>query len=125
MQYDAKNPKEYLELLDDDWRKDKLLAIRGIILEYGPELEERIQYKMLSYGVGEEALLALNAQKSYVSLYVGTIDKIENASTLLEAFDTGKGCIRVRKSVDLHQTGLKEFIETTIDLWRRGGDSSC
>ncbi|NLL49479.1 MAG: hypothetical protein GX249_12975 [Firmicutes bacterium] len=56
MQYDAKNPKEYLELLDDDWRKDKLL---------------------------------------------------------------------VRKSVVLHQTGLKEFIETTIDLWRRGGDSSC
>ena len=56
MQYDAKNPKEYLELFDDDWRKDKLL---------------------------------------------------------------------VRKSVVLHQTGLKEFIETTIDLWRRGGDSSC
>ena len=56
MQYDAKNPKEYLELLDDDWRKDKLL---------------------------------------------------------------------VRKSVVLHQTGLKEFIETTIDLRRRGGDSSC
>ncbi|MCK9526069.1 MAG: DUF1801 domain-containing protein [Limnochordia bacterium] len=125
MQYDVKNPEEYLEVLDADWRKDKLLEIRRMILEYGPELEESIKYKMLSYDGGDEAILALNAQKSYVSLYVGTIDKVENASTLLEPFDTGKGCIRVRKSVDIHNTGLEQFIKTTIDLWRSGGDTSC
>ncbi len=27
MQYDAKTPREYLELLERDWRRDKLLDL--------------------------------------------------------------------------------------------------
>ncbi len=125
MQYDAQTPKEYLELLDADWRKDKLLDIRRMILDNAPELEESIKYKMLSYGDGSEDIFGLNAQKHYVSLYVGNIDKIDSASTLLEPFSLGKGCIRVRKSVDIHKTELEEFIKAVIDIWRSGGDTSC
>lgn len=40
MQYEVNNPEEYFELLEDDWRKEKLMDIRRIILAYGPELEE-------------------------------------------------------------------------------------
>lgn len=125
MQYDAKNSKEYLELLDNDWRKEKLLEIRSVILEYGSELEESIKYKMLGYGKDELLVFSLNAQKSYVSLYVGTIEKIDNASILLAAYDYGKGCIRIKKSIDIHETGLEKFIKQTIDIWRAGGDTSC
>jgi uncharacterized protein YdhG (YjbR/CyaY superfamily) len=125
MQYEVNNPEEYFELLEDDWRKEKLMDIRRIILAYGPELEERIQYKMLAYGSEASDLFGLNAQKSYVSLYVGTIEKIDNASVLLAGFDSGKGCIRIKKSVDIHKTGLETFIKQTIDLWRAGGDTSC
>ena len=125
MQYDVRSPEEYLEALDHDWRKDRLLEIRGLILKHGPELEESIQCKMLSYGSGDEGVFGLNAQKGYVSLYVGSIDKIENANVLLESFNTGKGCIRIRKSVDVRNTGLEEFIKKTIDLWRNGQDTSC
>ena len=28
MQYDANSPEQYLEMLEDDWRKEKLLTIR-------------------------------------------------------------------------------------------------
>jgi len=125
MQYDVTSPEEYLEMLDDDWRKDKLLQVRRLILTHGPELQESIQYKMLSYGSDDEGVFALNAQKGYVSLYVGSIAKIENASTWLKSFDTGKGCIRIRKSVDIENTGLEEFIKATIKLWKGGGDTSC
>lgn len=121
MQYDAKNPEEYFKLLEDDWRKEKLLQIRRMIMEYGPELEEGILYKMLVYG---EAF-GLNAQKWYVSLYVGSIDKIEDADKLLEGFDHGKGCIRVRKTMDLEKTGLQSFIRKTIDLYRAGKNADC
>ena len=125
MQYAAKNSKEYLELLDNDWRKEKLLEIRSVILEYGSELEESIKYKMLGYGKDELLVFGLNAQKSYVSLYVGTIEKIDNASILLASYDYGKGCIRIKKSIDIHKTGLETFIKQTIDIWRAGGDTSC
>lgn len=125
MQYEAATPKEYFELLDDDWRKEKLLIVRRFIMDYAPELEEGIQYKMLSYGNGSSGLFGLNAQKSYVSLYVGDIEKIDNAKELLAGFDYGKGCIRIKKSLDLHDSTLEEFVKVAIDTWRSGGSTSC
>ncbi len=117
MQYEAKTPEEFLELIEDDWRKQKLLEIRQIILEYDPKLEEGIEYKMLCYGKNTKKLFHLNAQKSHVGLYVGNLDKIENYKVLLKDFDYGKGCIRVKKSNKLNETGLEEFIKKTIDTW--------
>jgi len=125
MQYDVNTPKEYLEALDDDWRKEKLLTVRQFILKNAPELEEGIQYKMLCYGTESLKLFHLNAQKSYVSLYVGNIEKIENAKEFLTGLDYGKGCIRIKKSVDLDNSGLEAFVKKTIEAWRAGSDTSC
>ena len=33
MQYEADSPKAYIDMREDDWRKDKLMIIRSIILE--------------------------------------------------------------------------------------------
>lgn len=125
MQYQAKTPEEYLDLLENDWRKERILDIRRIILEYAPELEESIQYKMLCYGNELTQVFYLNAQKSYVSLYVGTIEKVEDSDILLEKLSYGKGCIRIKKSIDISNTGLEAFIKQTINIWRTGGDISC
>ena len=125
MQYDAKNAEEYLEMLEDDWRKERLLVIRQMILAYAPELEEVIRYKMLNYGKEDNYIFALNAQKHYVSFYVGTINKIANSETLLDGYNYGKGCIRVKKTIKIEDSGLKQFIHTTIDMWRAGEDTSC
>lgn len=95
MQYDAKSPEEYLQMLEDDWRKEKLLTVREMIFKYAPDLEESIRYKMLNYGKGDNYIFALNAQKHYVSLYVGSIEKIDNAEKLLEGYNYGKSCIRI------------------------------
>lgn len=125
IQYDAKNAEEYLDMLEDDWRKEKLLMVRQMIFAYAPELEEVIRYKMLNYGKGDHYVFALNAQKHYVSLYVGTIEKIDNAEALLAGYNYGKGCIRIRKTIKIEETGLKEFIHQTVDMWRAGEDVDC
>jgi len=119
MLYDVKTPQEYLKGLEDDWRKPKLEAIRKMILDYAPDIEEGIMYKMLSYGKGEDILFQLNAQMNYVSLYVGDIKKISQSEEMLSDFDYGKGCIRVKKSLDLEKTQLKQFIHQTIDHWEK------
>ena len=124
MQYDASNPDDYLSQLENDWRKEKLLWIRNVVLRY-PELEESIEYKMLRYGNKDTSLFHLNAQKNYVSLYVGNTQKIDPSGELLEAFDLGKGCIRIKKSVNLEKTQLKEFIDQAVQLWKAGLDTSC
>ena len=125
MQYDAKTPGEYIEKLESDWRKDKLEQVRNMIKKQGPHLSEGIEYKMLSYRNSEKAIFHLNAQRAYVSLYVGNIDKVENAQELLKDFDKGKGCIRIKKSVDISESGLEAFIKQTVQLWEKGGNTDC
>ena len=125
MQYDATTPKEYLEMLEADWRKEKLEQVRNMIKKHGPRLEEGIAYKMLSYGDGNKGIFNLNAQKGYVSLYVGNIDKVEQSRELLKDFDMGKGCIRIKKSVKLSETGIEEFIKKVIEIFEKGGNTDC
>lgn len=125
MQYNATTPEEYLNQLELDWRKETLLQIRQWILELAPEAKEGIQYKMLSYGNERGPLFHLNAQKNYVSLYTGDASKIDPERKLLEGLDVGKGCIRIKKSVDATKTGLHAFILQAYQLWQDGQDVGC
>jgi uncharacterized protein YdhG (YjbR/CyaY superfamily) len=125
MQYEAKTPKEYLGKLKNDWRKLKLEEIRSIILHHGPALLEGIEYKMLAYGSAKKNIFHLNAQRAYVSLYVGNIDKVENAQELLKDFEYGKGCIRIKKTINLSKSGLETFIKKTIEMQARGENTDC
>lgn len=125
MQYDVKTPSEYFEKLENDWRKDKLQQVREMIKNQGPHLKEDIEYKMLCYGNSEKNIFHLNAQQAYVSLYVGNIDKVENAQDLLKDFDRGKGCIRIKKNVNIFESNLEAFIKQTLELWDNGGNTDC
>ena len=116
MQYDVKTPDEYLEIIEKDWRKDKLLEVREMIEKNGPELTEGIYYKMLSYSYNDNVIFCLNAQMAYVSLYVGDVDKVENSRQMLKEFNIGKGCIRIKKSIDLQGSNLEKFIANTIEV---------
>lgn len=125
MQYDAESPTQYLDRLEEDWRKEKLMNIREMILSTDPELKEEIEYKMLAFGNGDSNLFHLNAQKAYVSLYVGNISKIDESGELLDGLNTGKGCIRFSKSVEPSETKIDAFIERAVRIWKEGGDTSC
>ena len=63
MQYDVSSPSEYLEALDLDWRKDKLLQLRDLILHQDSDIQESISYKMLGFKLNSVELFHLNAQK--------------------------------------------------------------
>lgn len=125
MNYGAKTPNEYFEKLEPDWRKEKLEQVRHMIMFSDPSLIEGMEYKMLSYGTEEEIIFHLNAQSAYVSLYVGNIEKAENAQGLLKDFDTGKGCIRIKKKNELDKTKLGEFINRVIEICKKGGNVDC
>jgi uncharacterized protein YdhG (YjbR/CyaY superfamily) len=125
MLYEAKTPEAYLSMLEEDWRKEKLLQVRAMILQLAPQLEEGIQYKMLAYKLDGHAVFQLNAQKNYVSLYVGNISKVERGAEPLQPFSLGKGCIRIKKSLDLNSTQLDIFIQEVLDTWKQGGDTDC
>jgi len=125
MQYDVKTPSEYIEILDDDWRREKLEELRDLIKSKAPDLSEGINYKMLSYGDKNGNVFHLNVQKNYVSLYVGNAGKIDPDGELLKGINTGKGCIRFKKSLSLSGTRIEKFIERAVHLWEQGVDIEC
>lgn len=125
MQYDVETPDDYVAQLADDWRRPTLLAIRDLIREAAPELAECIRYKMLAYADGGEPVFCLNAQKQYVSLYVGNAGKVDADGQLLAGLNVGKGCIRFGKSVDVSATRIDEFIARAVHMWRAGEDFDC
>ena len=69
---------------------------------------------MLAYGSEASDLFGLNAQKSYVSLYVGTIEKIDNASVLLAGFDSVKGCIRIKSPLIFIKPYLRHLLSKLL-----------
>jgi uncharacterized protein YdhG (YjbR/CyaY superfamily) len=125
MQYDVRTPEEYLRVLEQDWRRDTLLALRELIQQNAPELKETIEYKMLCYEDERGAVFALNAQRGDVSLYVGNADKVDPSGELLGNLDRGKGCIRFKKSVKVPDTTIGAFISRAAAMRRQGGDIDC
>ena len=125
MQYDVATPQEYLAAIDHDWRFEKLNQLRDIMREVAPEFAEGINYKMLCYQDQRGVVFHLNAQKNYVGFYVGNIDKVDPSGTLLAGMDVGKGCIRLKKTTTIADTGLVDFIKQAIAMWRQGDDIDC
>lgn len=125
MQHEASTPKEYLQVIENDWKKEKILYLRELILQTAPNIEESIDYKMLSYGNNDLKAIYLNAQKNFVGLYVGDIARIDPKGELLKGVDCGKGCVRIKKRVDVTAENFKKVIENTIELWRKNVDLKC
>mgnify|MGYP003572211251 CR=1 FL=1 len=125
MQYNVNNPSEYIESLELDWRKDKLQALRQMILEQEAAIDESINYKMLCYKLHNSVLFHLNAQKGYVSLYCGNTQIIDPNGVFLSGLNVGKGCIRFTKTKDIAKTGIRDFIAQAIKLNKKGIDISC
>lgn len=122
---DAKTPSEYMDQLEDDWRRDKLQSIRAIIQKQTPQLTERIHYKMLGYAIDDTYAFHLNVQRAYVSFYVGNASKIDPSGALLEGLSVGKRCIRFTKSTEISKTRIDEFITRAFEMWRAGEDIDC
>lgn len=125
MIHKANSPAEYLEVLDVDWRRDTLLEIRSQILSHS-DVVEVMNWGMLGYKIDEkEPFIHLNAQRGYVSVYVGNIDKIPGAEELLAGYNRGKGCLRLTKTKSPKDAPIVEFIRRAIAFYRSGGDIGC
>lgn len=101
------------------------MAVRQMILNEAPDMAESMNYKMLRYGDEDRTLCHLNAQRNYVSLYVGDAKKIDPDGSLLKGLDVGKGCIRIKKSVVLENTQLAAFVQQAVSQWRAGENLDC
>ena len=100
MIHTATSPDEYLRVLPDDWRKERLLHVREMLLAQ-PGATEGMRYGMLGYDLNEKHLAVMNVQRRYVSLYMDSLSDLDPNGDLLEGMDYGRACLRIKKTTDM------------------------
>ena len=56
---------------------------------------------------------------------MGDIKKVDPNGELLKGLNLGKGCIRFKKSNDIAETRIDEFIEKIMQMRKEGKDFDC
>lgn len=119
----AKTVKQYLDSVGEDRRKD-IKTLHALIQKASPKFKPWLAYNMLGYGVFKYKnykkeiidwpLVALAAQKNYMSLYVCAVDTkgyiAEQHKDTLGKVSVGKSCIRFKRLEDVNITELKKVL---------------
>jgi len=122
-------PDEYLASVDDKRRAD-VVALDALIRETAPDLERVVRYGMLEYGPfhyryasgreGDATLIALAAQKRYLSLYVLCATETgylaETFAERLPKASIGKSCVRFTALARVDVDVLRELISEAARL---------
>ena len=114
-----------MEILEKDWRLETLEKLRAYIREDHPDLIEMVVEGVLGYGKHDDKAFYLHVQKQHVGVYVGDAARIDTDGSLLDGLDVGKGCVRIRKSVDVDKSEIREFISRTVAMWKSGVVTTC
>jgi uncharacterized protein YdhG (YjbR/CyaY superfamily) len=105
----AMTPQEYVDTLESG-RRELVAALRGLVLETLPGIEESIEWGMLSYRWGRTSVVALAAQGDHVSLYLHELyarpELIARHADEIAELETGSNCVWFR--------WLSEIPEATI-----------
>lgn len=116
-------PEDYLAALDEVRRPD-VAALDALIREAAPDLECVTTRGMLGYGpfryryasgrTGEATVLAVAAQKRYISLYVLCVSDgrylAERYVDRLPGASIGRSCIRFTRLADVDTAVLRDLV---------------
>tara|TARA_R110002096_G_scaffold113320_8_gene246393 strand:+ start:4405 stop:4758 length:354 start_codon:yes stop_codon:yes gene_type:complete len=104
MKRDDSSPPAYIDSIDGEL-KPLLLAVRGLIFEVEPEIDEHIEYGMLAFG----DLANLAAQKNYVSLYVAPA-ALAKLKAKYPDINCGKSCLRFASMQHFNEQIIREVL---------------
>lgn len=115
MKRDATSPDHYVKSVPGAQR-ELLEAVRALVREAAPGVEEGIRYGMLDY----PGLANLAAQKQYVSLYVMPAVLARHAKAF-EGVDHGKSCLRFKRLDQVEPDAVRALLADVLEA-RGGGD---
>ncbi|MDM7862094.1 DUF1801 domain-containing protein [Alteromonas sp. ASW11-36] len=126
MQHNCESPQAYMASLDQDWRKALIEDISASIRSLAPDSVPFIKYGMLAFGTPEaavqvdgDAICCMNAQKNYVSVYVGDVKRVDPTGAVFQTFDCGRSCVRIKRTKAAQTDTIQQLLVATVDDWRQ------
>jgi uncharacterized protein YdhG (YjbR/CyaY superfamily) len=101
-------------------RRERALALHGLILSLFPQTEVSLERRMPTYRLGEEWIAWAN-QKRHLALYTSAEERIAGFRARHPDVDAGKGCLRFRDSQRLPLADLAQVVRRALapELARR------
>ncbi|WP_100658569.1 hypothetical protein [Alteromonas flava] len=123
MQHDIANAQAFMTSLTVEWQNALINDVINYVTELDSSIECFIQYKMLAVGYANssaenQSMCCINAQKNYVSLYVGNVNRVDPTGELSEHFDCGQACVRIRKRRAHERTKVYALLDAVYRDWR-------
>ncbi len=106
------NVEEYLATCSEIGR-ERLLAIREIVLERAPGARETISYDIPTFTVGGKPLAHMAAWKQHVSIYP-VPDGDDEFQALIAPYVTGKGTLTFRHRDPLPLEVIDRLVEARV-----------
>ncbi|HZN86332.1 MAG TPA: DUF1801 domain-containing protein [Burkholderiales bacterium] len=101
-------------------RRERALALHGLILSLFPQAEVSLEQRMPTYRLGEE-WIAWASQKGHLALYTCAEDRVAGFRARHPEVDAGEGCLRFRDSQRLPLADLAQVVRRALapELARR------
>ncbi len=101
-------------------RRERALALHGLILTLFPQVEVSLAHRMPTYRLGEN-FVAWASQKRHLALYTCGEARIAGFRARHPEIDAGRGCLRFRDSQRLPLADLAQVVKGALapELARR------
>jgi uncharacterized protein YdhG (YjbR/CyaY superfamily) len=119
MKDDSQAIARYVALVPEA-RRERALALHGLILSLFPQAGVSLEYRMPTYRLGGE-WVAWASQKRHLALYTCSAERIAGFRARHPEVDAGKGCLRFRDGQRLPLADLAQVVRTALapELARR------
>ena len=114
MKSEAKTVADYV-LEVPEKRINAMKKIRDLCLNYLPDYEESMAYKMPSYKRDGQVEVAFASQKQHICVYFLIHEVMLNNKELLEGLNHGKGCIRFSNPDKINYELLTTLLKQTVE----------
>jgi uncharacterized protein YdhG (YjbR/CyaY superfamily) len=94
-------------------RRERALALHGLILSLFPQAAVSMDHRMPTYRVGEQ-FVAWASQKRHLSLYACSDERIAGFRARHPEVDAGKGCLRFRDGERLPLGDLAQVVRNAL-----------
>ncbi len=94
-------------------RAERLAALRALVHEQVPDIDEAIDWRMPVFRRGE-AWIAMASQKSYISVYLRCMDGAAAIAATDPRLKHGKGCLNIPDRAEVPLAALAPVISDRL-----------
>lgn len=101
----------YIEQITQEWQRELCTQLRAILLEIGPEIEERIQYGKPHYLKHGKYLCVYSTAKGWVSCTIFNAAALTAPEGFFEPGDPNRKTLKLRAGQPIDYQQLAELIK--------------